>query len=280
MNKTSKPQTTGENEKNVDTPSNKATAARRELTARERAALERLTAAEPPVLLKVIEGENGPEIIPDYPDAEVGRALIYEELGTTNPAFADGVLAQLGYASMWRGQLAKDKLNFLFSQVISHKPKDERQAVLAVQMAVVEMAMMDSGVRLGHAGVSDATGMGTLEQQHVFHLEKMLALSTAERAFSRLACTYVMLNDALTRCQTAGEPKVTVQQYVLVSEGGQAIVGDVTPAEREASSPSSQVSPPALVRSQAAPRPPVECAARAVVPLARKAAKRNGKARP
>jgi hypothetical protein len=268
---------TGEKKTSEDATTNEPEVTQEhELTPRERAALERLRSADPPLLLKVAVEEE-PKIVPDHPNKEVGWALIMEQLGTTNRAFANGVLTQLGIASVSGGELSVRKLNFLFSLVISEKPKIERQAVLAVKMALVYLQTMSAGQRLANADVTRVSP--DPEQRHVFHSEKMLTLSTAERAFSRLACTYVTLSDALTRSQTGGQEKVTVQN-MLVSEGGQAFVGNVTRPERGRSPEMSQASPRALTRSQAVPMPVVEESARTVVPVGRKAAKRNGKARP
>jgi len=55
---------------------------------------------------------------------------------------------------------------------------------------------------------------------------------SAERALNKLARTYATQMEALKRYRTGGEQKVTVQ-HVSVSEGGQAIVGNVTQAARE-----------------------------------------------
>jgi hypothetical protein len=54
--------------------------------------------------------------------------------------------------------------------------------------------------------------------------------------------------EALKRYRTGGEQKVTVQ-HVSVSEGGQAIVGNVTQTPRETASNAASA-PPALAHSQ------------------------------
>jgi hypothetical protein len=53
--------------------------------------------------------------------------------------------------------------------------------------------------------------------------------------------TFIMQMEALKRHRTGGEQKVTVQ-HVSVSEGGQAIVGNVTQANPGAASKKSQQS--------------------------------------
>jgi len=64
------------------------------------------------------------------------------------------------------------------------------------------------------------------------HVETIPQQDSAERALNKLARTYGSQMEALKRYRTGGEQKVTVQ-HVSVSEGGQAIVGNVTQAQRE-----------------------------------------------
>ena len=55
---------------------------------------------------------------------------------------------------------------------------------------------------------------------------------SAERAFNKLARTFVVQMEALKRYRTGGEQRVTVQ-HVTVNEGGQAIVGAVNSQAHE-----------------------------------------------
>jgi hypothetical protein len=63
-------------------------------------------------------------------------------------------------------------------------------------------------------------------------VENIPQQDSAERAFNKLTRTFATQMEALKRYRTGGEQKVTVQ-HVSVSEGGQAIVGNVTRAARE-----------------------------------------------
>src|ERR1700692_1425820 len=71
---------------------------------------------------------------------------------------------------------------------------------------------------------------------------------SAERALNKLARTFVSQMEALKRYRTGGEQKVTVQ-HVSVSEGGQAIVGNVTQTPRDTAPNAASLSP-ALTHSQ------------------------------
>ncbi len=88
-------------------------------------------------------------------------------------------------------------------------PKDEIEAMMAAQMAAVHMTTMTFVRRLAH-------------------VDNILQQDSAERAFNKLARTFAVQVEALKRYRTGGEQKVTVQ-HVTVNEGGQAIVGSVSP---------------------------------------------------
>ena len=82
--------------------------------------------------------------------------------------------------------------------------------MLAAQMAAVHMATMTVARRLNH--------VDNLPQQ-----------DSASNAFNKLARTFAVQLEALKRYRTGGEQRVTVH-HVTVNEGGQAIVGAVSPA--------------------------------------------------
>jgi hypothetical protein len=98
--------------------------------------------------------------------------------------------------------------------------------MLAAQMAVVHEAMMTFAVKLAHVEI--------IPQQ-----------DSAERAFNKLARTFVTQMEALKRYRTGGEQKVTAQ-HVCVSEGGQAIVGHATQAAAREIASGKSVDPPPL----------------------------------
>jgi len=96
--------------------------------------------------------------------------------------------------------------------------------MLAAQMAVVHVAVMRFARRLDR-------------------VETIVQQDSTERALNKLARTFTTRIEALKRYRTGGEQKVTVQ-HVSVGEGGQAIVGNVTQATRDAKpEPSAPVTP-------------------------------------
>ena len=128
--------------------------------------------------------------------------------------------------------------------------------MLAAQMAAVHEAMMRFTEQLAQAN--------TLAEQ-----------DSAERTVNKLARTYVTQMEALKRYRTGGEQNVTVQ-HVSVSEGGQAIVGNVTQAAaRETALEKAANSPPALSNAQERPMEIIGEAERA--PVASRRRKDDGR---
>ena len=87
--------------------------------------------------------------------------------------------------------------------------------MLAAQMAAVHNATMTFARRLAH--------VDNIPQQ-----------DSAERAFNKLARTFVSQVEALKRYRSGGEQTARVE-HVTVNEGGQAIVGNVTHGGRGSS---------------------------------------------
>jgi hypothetical protein len=147
-------------------------------------------------------------ISPDHPDAGIGHLLLMEALGTTEPDFVDGLLAQLANAAT-KGRVVDERgLNFMLAVVKGIEPRDQVEAMLAAQMATVHNATMTFARRLAH--------VDNIPQQ-----------DSAERAFNKLARTFATQTEALKRYRSGGEQTVRVE-HVTVNEGGQAIVGNVT----------------------------------------------------
>jgi hypothetical protein len=151
---------------------------------------------------------------PDHPNGADDCARIMEMLGTTDPDFAKGIYAQLISASS-RGDGRYDAVALFFSlaAIKGKKPKDQFQVMLVAQATVTHVLTMKQATQLAEA-------------------DCLPIQDSAERAYNKLARTFIMQLEALNRLETGGEQKVTVQN-VSVSEGGQAIVGNVTQGARE-----------------------------------------------
>jgi hypothetical protein len=225
-----------------------------ERTSQELTAIKKLVAqnaAKPAPRLKVLN--EGTTILPAHPDRLAGQALLMDALGTADLDFYGGLIDQLANAAGLKGEVDERSLNFMLSVMKGIEPKDQVEALLAAQMAAVHMATMTLARRLAH-------------------VEEIPQQDSAERAFNKLTRTFTTQMDALKRYRTGGEQKVTVQ-HVSVSEGGQAIVGNVTQAPREAARDKAGNSPRALPNAQQSPMPIVGERASSPVPLKRKSAK-------
>ena len=145
----------------------------------------------------------------DHPDKDTGWLMLVNALGSTGYEFADGLISQLLNVGS-NGQDCDGKgPNFMLSIIRGVNPQDEVEFMLAAQMAAVHMATMAIARRFNH--------VDNIPQQ-----------DSASNAFNKLARTFAVQLEALKRYRTGGEQRVTVQ-HVTVNEGGQAIVGAVTP---------------------------------------------------
>jgi hypothetical protein len=186
-------------------------------TERERAVLrkqaQRREAETPALRVEVLS--KGATLLVDHPDETVGRELLMEALGTANAHFSGGLLHTLcTAASATKGsRLDQDWFNFMLSVITGIKPNDQLEAMLAAQMAAIHIAMMTFTQRLGT--------VDNIPQQ-----------DSAERALNKLARTFTTQMETLRRYRTGGQQNVTVH-HVSVSEGGQAIVGNVTRAAND-----------------------------------------------
>jgi hypothetical protein len=221
------------------------------VTPRERAAMHKFLAereAHPAPRVKISDNK----ISLEHPDEAVGSALLMEALGTANADFLFGLLRQLGNAG---SQVDEDSVNFMLSVVKGIEPRDQLEAMLGAQMAAVHMASMTFARQLASAEY--------LHQQ-----------DSAERAFNKLTRTFVSQMEALKRYRTGGEQKVTVQ-HVSVSEGGQAIVGNVTQSPRGPAADEARSSAPALSHARTPPMTVLQESAATVVPLPPERSKRK-----
>jgi len=192
---------------------------------------------------------------PEAAKLEIEYAPIMKALGTADIDFLMGLLGQISNA----GSQGRDPVgvNFMLAVIKGIQPRDQVEAMLASQMAAVHMASMTLAGRLAH-------------------VEDIRQQDSAERAFTKLTRTFAAQMEALKRYRTGGEQKVTVQ-HVTVSDGAQAIVGNVTHSSRkeaagsrEAAAKKSAASRPLLADAKTPPMPIIEESKRAPVPALKK----------
>jgi hypothetical protein len=158
--------------------------------------------------LKVVERDGKPEVVPDHTEPGIANMRIAEALGTRDFDFLNGLLTQLCNVGSQGKKIDEAGLNFILSIIKGIEPRDQMEAMLAAQMAVVHNATMTFARRLSH--------VDNIKQQ-----------DSAERAFNKLARTFAAQLEALKRYRSAGDQTVRVE-HVTVNEGGQAIVGNVS----------------------------------------------------
>lgn len=99
---------------------------------------------------------------------------------------------------------------FMLSIIRDLAPRDAVERMLAVQMAATHVATIRSARWL-----ASTENIPQVQAHYV--------------GFNKLARTFAAQAEALRKHRTGGEQKVIVQhQHVNVSDGGQAIVGNVT----------------------------------------------------
>ena len=146
------------------------------------------------------------------PDPDLASVMLMADFGTGDGQFTGGMQKQIASIGAQGNKVDESASNFLLAVVRTVQPRDELEAMLALQMGAVHQATMMMARRLNHVDI--------IPQQ-----------DSAERALNKLARTYAMQMEALKRYRTSGEQKVTVE-HVTVNAGGQAIVGAVTQGGR------------------------------------------------
>jgi hypothetical protein len=161
--------------------------------------------------LKVTRQDERDHISIDHPGMAAGFTLLMEGVGTCNPDFAQGLLAQIANIGSQGPQVEEAGSNFVLSIIAGIEPRDEVESMLALQMAAVHNATIAASRRLSHAS--------NIPQS-----------DSAEKAFNKLARTYATQMEALKRYRSKGEQRVYVER-VNVEPGGQAVVGNVSRGE-------------------------------------------------
>lgn len=153
------------------------------------------------------ENESGIGSI-DLPNDPLALVHLMSSVGILDMAFFTRFVTQIANATDHKNGTDARPSNAALGFIRSIKPRDEMEACLAAQMAATHAAVMAFAARLN--------AVETLPQQ-----------DSAINGYNKLARTFTAQMEALKRYRSTGEQKVTVQ-HVTVSDGGQAIVGNVT----------------------------------------------------
>jgi len=150
-------------------------------------------------------------IVPDHADEKIGTVATMQSIGTNDPGFFNAIAGQLSNLTAKDGSVDERRLASAFALVQAVEPTNGIEGMLAAQMCAVHMESMKMAARLART-----------ESQEMADI--------ALPAFNKLVRTFVMQVEALKRLRSTGE-QIVRHQYVHVSDGGQAVVGDVFPQE-------------------------------------------------
>lgn len=145
------------------------------------------------------------EMTPDHPDAELAHAQTMEALGLTSFATLSSMLQRLVDHCTHKGDADEARINTLLGGIAAVRPRDELEANLALQMALIHDTMV---WMVGNLVIAD-----TLPQ-----------FDSLNTAFTKLARTYALQLEALKRLRSTGQQQVVIRR-IEVREGGQAMVG-------------------------------------------------------
>jgi hypothetical protein len=106
------------------------------------------------------------------------------------------------------GEKGAQYLDLMPAMAVELEPRDAVEAMLVTQMAATHVAMTHMSLRLHHTT--------SFEMREAF-----------ERSMTRLSRTFLAQMDQLKKYRSTAQHTVRVER-VVVNEGGQAIVGDVS----------------------------------------------------
>ncbi len=187
-----------------DAPSYMPTMA--ELAAIDRVS-RRLSVAPPPKYRIERTATGVTNLKADHPDAHMTRLLLVDACASGSETFATGLLNQVVQVARTGPELKVDDLNFMLAAVRGINPRDETEALFAVQMAAIHNATMVAARRLNHAV--------TISQQ-----------DSASNMLNKLARTFAAQMETLKGYRSEKEQTIRVER-VIVNDGGQAVVGTI-----------------------------------------------------
>lgn len=184
--------------------------------------------------LTLVQRDQKTRLSNDHPVPRFGAMHLERAIGTADSDFFEGLIGRLA-TSCSAGPPDEDTLNFAFSVIKGIAPRDSTEATLGSQMAAIQAAFMMAAYRYQNATTPAAQ-------------------EAAERSLNRLARTFAGQMETLKRYRSGGSQTVTVQN-VSVSDGGQAIVGNVTQSTRPDVPENPSATPPSVATTTEASAP-------------------------
>ena len=149
----------------------------------------------------------------DHSHQPTAYKMIADALNSGSMPFVYGWLKEAsGLGILKSGTMNMDQVNYAIAVATGIKPRDTIEAMLALQMAAVHIASMNAAATLS----ASSTAKG---------------FATYENSLNKLGRTFTTQMEALKRYRSKGGNQRIVVERVNVSEGGQAIVGNVDRGE-------------------------------------------------
>lgn len=150
-------------------------------------------------------GEFGVSLV--HEDSTIAEVLLMHSFGSANPCFVNAMMSQLGNLAVKDGRVDCVQLEKLLATAQAISPKDEIEAMLAVQMAAIHQATLDAAKYLRNSTTAPADAQFS-------------------NSLNKLSRTFATQVETLKKYRSTGEQSIKVQ-HVTVADGGQAIVGNV-----------------------------------------------------
>lgn len=161
-----------------------------------------------------------------------GRSRLFPQLGARDADLLEILISQMANAATWTKLVDYQTIRVVVEFMQSIAPRDATEILLATHATKIHLALMAAHHRLANA------------HPDVF--------DSATRSINSLTRTLLSLQEALRRNRSGGEQRMTVR-HVSVSDGGQAIVGNVSHTTAKQALPNDQKQMPAITHSQQAP---------------------------
>jgi hypothetical protein len=152
--------------------------------------------------------------------------------------FSELVYRQIGEACLRKNTLDVDLLFSMESLLKGQKPKDPYELMLMNHMSGVNASVMKFFGRLASA-------------------DSPIEMEIYERMLNRLMRSFTSQMDTLQRYRAGGDKNVTVHN-VSVTDGGQAIVGNITQNANADGKAKAATTPAAITDAHSAPMPILE----------------------
>jgi hypothetical protein len=203
--------------------------------------------------MKVSEKDGVTQVEFDHPEPLVAQILLTQALGANDFDFFNGILDQLENATTGdRVNGRCRQLNFMLSVIRGINPRDQVEAMIGAQMAVIHNAFMNCA--------------------HLLATTCVIDIDSGERALAKLGRTFATQVEALNRYRSTGERKPKQERVKLHADGGAQLAANERSKANGAGNGKASHAPQSAMRSPnpECPTVPVTSDAERPVPHARR----------